>query len=199
LAFSLGILLPAMAGHVNIGVRHILPVYIGFSIVAAVAVVQLARWERTRKWAGIVVGLLLLWMAVSGAISHPDYLAYFNELVGSEPEKVLVDSDLDWGQNTIRLARRLKELGATEVSFGVNNGRSEYLQIWPGLPHIQPVNPVVPAEGWTVVSPTIAKTTQYGLYYRYPNVQPWFDHLTPAERVGSLVLYYVPPGSLRRR
>ena len=198
LAFSLGILLPAMTGHVNIGVRLILPVYIGFSIVAAVAVVQLAQWERTRKWAGIAAGLLLLWMAVSGAIRHPDYLAYFNELAGSDPERVLVDSDLDWGQDTKRLVRRLRELGAGEVSFGVTNGRADYLQIWPDAPRIKAIHPLVPAEGWTAVGPTLARTTQYGLYYRYRNVQPWFDRLAPTEKVGALRLYYIPPGSLRQ-
>jgi 4-amino-4-deoxy-L-arabinose transferase-like glycosyltransferase len=198
LVFSLGILLTGMMGHVNIGLRHILPVYAGFSIVAALAVVQLAHWAHARKWAGIAAGLLVLWMAVSGAGSHPDYLAYFNELVGSEPERVLVDSDLDWGQNTKRLARRLRELGASEVSFGIANGRSEYLQTWPGLPRIKPIYALLPAEGWTAVSPTISKTTQYGLNYKFPNLRPWFEYLTPAERVGSLILYYVPPGALPR-
>ena len=43
LAFCLRILLPAMAGNVDIGVRHILPVYIGFSILAAVGLDRLAR------------------------------------------------------------------------------------------------------------------------------------------------------------
>ena len=101
-AFSLGILAPAMTSPVNYGVRHVLPVYMGFSIVAALAVVRLVQ---TGKWARVAAGALVLWMAVSGAIRHPDYLAYFNELAGSEPEKVLVDSDLDWGQDTILLAR----------------------------------------------------------------------------------------------
>src|SRR5262249_40008172 len=36
LAFSVGVLLTGMSGNVNIGVRHILPVYMGFSIIAAV-------------------------------------------------------------------------------------------------------------------------------------------------------------------
>ena len=113
LAFVLGILLPAMAGHVNIGVRHILPIYLGLSIIAAAGLIRIAQTTAV----GALV--LVLWMAVSGALSHPDYLAYFNEFAGSEPEKVLVDSDLDWGQSTKPLARRLKQLGATEVNFGV--------------------------------------------------------------------------------
>jgi hypothetical protein len=192
LACALGILLPAMAGNVNIGVRHILPIYLGFSVIAAAGLTRVAQASSL----GALV--LLLWMAVSGVLSHPDYLAYFNEFVRSEPEKVLVDSDLDWGQSTKQLARRLKELGATQVNFGVRNGRSEYLEIWPGLPKITPIHPAMPAEGWTAISPTTDKTTQYGFYFRYPNVRPWFDNLTPRERVGSYLLYYVPPGTFHR-
>jgi hypothetical protein len=193
LAFSLGILLPAMTSHVNIGVRHVLPIYIGFSIVAG----QAANLPH-RKPAGIVLLLLLLWLAIAGAIHHPDYLSYFNELVGSQPEKVLVDSDLDWRQDTKRLAQRLKELGATEVSFGQFIWKAQCLDVWPGLPHPRVIDPLVPVEGWTAVSPTLAKTTQYGMDYRFPNLQPWFEYIQPVERVGSLLLYYVPPGSLRQ-
>jgi Dolichyl-phosphate-mannose-protein mannosyltransferase len=192
LAFALGILLPAMAGNVNIGVRHILPIYLALSILAAAGLQRVAQ----ASTAGAL--LLVLWTVLSGALSHPDYLAYFNEFAGSEPEKILVDSDLDWGQSTKPLAHRLKELRATQVNFGVNNGRSLYLEVWPGLPKITPIHPAIPAEGWTAISPTTDKTTQYGFYFRYPNVQPWFDRLTPRERVGSYLLYYVPPGTLRR-
>ena len=67
LAFSMGILVPSMTSKVNIGVRHILPVYIGFSIVAAVAVAWLLERAQTRKWAGAAAAILVLWMAGSGA------------------------------------------------------------------------------------------------------------------------------------
>ena len=194
-AFALGILLPAMTGRVNIGVRLILPVYVGFSIVAAMAVVRLAQWAHARKWAGIAAGLLVLWMAATGAIHHPDYLAYFNELAGSEPERVLVDSDLDWGQDTGRLARRLRELGVTEVSFGALGSLGSFFEVWPGLPRTKPINPVAPADGWTAVSLTTAKETQYGLYYQYSNLKPWYEYLEPKERVGSFLLYYLPPSA----
>jgi hypothetical protein len=190
-AFCLGILLPAMTSHVNIGVRHVLPIYIGLSIVAG-QVGDLPHGKR------IILVVLLLWLAIAGAVHHPDYLAYFNELVGSQPEKVLVDSDLDWRQDTKRLARRLKELGATEVSYGQFIWKAQCLDAWPGLPHPKPIDPLVPVEGWTAVGPTLAKTTQYGLDYRFPNLKPWFEYIQPVERVGSLLLYYVPPGTLRQ-
>jgi len=72
------------------------------------------------------------------------------------------------------------------------------METWPGLPKIRPIHPVIPAEGWTAVRPTIDKTTQYGLFFRYPDRQPWFDTMEPKERVGSILLYYVPPGTLRQ-
>jgi 4-amino-4-deoxy-L-arabinose transferase-like glycosyltransferase len=193
--FCLGILLPAMYGNINIGVRHILPVYLGLSIMAAHGVMRLARSSTTRKWTGALAAFLILWIAVSGILTHPDYLSYFNELAPAEREKVLVDSDLEWGQDVGRLARRLRELGATQISMGSMLHVSDEFLKWSGLPPIQPVNPVKRAEGWTVVSPTLDKTTQYGLFHRYPNVQPWYARMKPTERVGALILYYVPPGT----
>jgi len=193
LAFAAGILLPAMLGNVNIGVRHILPVYLAMAMLAGAGLVRLAQKN------AFVAAFMVLWTALSGGISHPDYLAYFNEFALGDPESFLVDSDLDWGQSTKPLAARLKQLGATQVNFGVRNGRSAYLETWPGLPKITPIHPAQPAEGWTAVSPTIDRTTQYGLYFRYPNLQPWFDTLRPVEHVGAYRLYYVPPGSLQRR
>jgi hypothetical protein len=196
LAFSIGILAPAMNGHVNIGVRHILPIYIGFSVIAAVGILQLAEWADTRKWAGTAALALLLWLAATGAIHHPDYLAYFNEFAGSHPENIIVDSDYDWMQDTKRLATRLRELGVKEVNYG---WLPDNQLLWPELPPTKKINPVEPAEGWTAVSPTLDKIVQYGLGYQYSGLKPWFDYLQPVERVGTLFLYYIPPGSLPKK
>ena len=197
LAFSAGILIPAITSKVNIGVRHILPIYAGFSIVAAIAVADLVRRAQTRRWAGLAAAALVAWIVVSGAAQHPNYLAYFNEVRWlKSPESILVDSDLDWGQDTIRLARRLKELGATQVNFTTLNQTADRLVVWPGFPPVQYINPVKPAEGWTAVSPTMWQIRQYGLEHRYRNLEPWFAYLKPVERVGSYFLYYVPPGSI---
>jgi hypothetical protein len=198
-AFAMGILLPAITSHVNIGLRLILPIYIALAIAGALTLVQLAESSATRKWAAIAALLLPAWLIYTGAACHPDYLAYFNELVASEPDKVLVDSDYDWGQDTKRLAQRLRQLGATSVSFGgIGAADDEFLQTFPGLPPITHIHPLNPAEGYTAVSPTLWRTVQYGLYYKHPEVKPWFERLQPKERVGVLLLYHIPPGSLRR-
>ncbi|MCX6628693.1 MAG: glycosyltransferase family 39 protein, partial [Candidatus Solibacter sp.] len=197
LAFSTGILLPAMAGNVNIGVRHVLPVYLAFSVVASVGLVQLARLSNSRAWAGVVAVGLVLWVAAAGALHHPDYIPYFNELVRGQPDRVLCDSDYDWGQDIKRLAARLKQLGATQVNYGyVNSYDNSFLETYPGLPRIQNIHPLQPAEGWTAVCPTMDHATQYGLEYRYPNIQPWYAYLPVKERVGTIDLLYLAPGSL---
>jgi hypothetical protein len=181
---------------VNIGLRHILPIFSGLAILAGVGLLKLIEDAPGKKWAGVFAVALPLWVLISGALQHPNYLAYFNELVGDRPERIVVDSDLDWGQDTIRLARRLKELGATQVNYNTLNLGPERLVVWPGLPPVKGILPLKPAEGWTAVSPTMMAVREYGLEHRYPNVHPWFTLLQPQERVGSLSLYYLPPGSI---
>lgn len=194
-ALVLGVVLPAMTSPVNYGVRHVLPVYLGLALAAAAAAIRLLERGTIGQAAAAV---LVVWMAASGALHHPDYLAYTNEFVGKEPENYVVDSDLDWGQQSIRLARRLRELGAKEVSYFTMNFDSEHLQKWPGLPPVKPIHPLIPVEGWTAVSPTFWKVGQYGLDHKTPGVEPWFTAIPPVERVGSLLLYYVPPGTLQQ-
>jgi hypothetical protein len=189
LAFALGILLPAMQGNVNIGVRHILPIYIAICMVAALAVENLLRRP-------VIPVVLLLWIAASGAIHHPDYIPYFNEsiLLLGPPDTVLVDSDYDWGQDTKRLAARLRQLGAKEVNWGwLDSPDNHFLETYPGLPHIVNIHPLHPAPGWTAVRPTLERISQYGLQYRYPDLKPWYMSLTPREQVGTIWLYYLDP------
>src|SRR5207247_10413500 len=52
IAFALAVLIPAMTSHVNIGIRHILPVYAGFAIVAALGLATLLRRAAAGKLGG---------------------------------------------------------------------------------------------------------------------------------------------------
>jgi uncharacterized membrane protein len=197
-ALSSGILAPAMIGRVNIGVRHILPVYMGFSIVAAIALAELALQRRTRRWMAGMAAALLLWLIVSGAAQHPNYLAYFNELAGGHPGTILADSDLDWGQDTVRLAEWARAQGLQSVSFTAMNIPASWLSVWPGIPNDLPVDPRQPRGGWTAISPSLLLFNQYGLNHRNPNVKPWFEYLRPAGKIGAFLLYYIPPASVSR-
>jgi hypothetical protein len=136
--------------------------------------------HRASRW--ILAGLVL-WHVASGALQHPDYLAYTNEIAGSRPENFLADSDLDWGQDMKRLGERLARAGATEVTFEPFN------RTYPGLaghafPRMLAVDPARPSAGWNAVSVSIWKI--FG-------TPKWPDAVPPQERVGrSILLWHFP-------
>jgi hypothetical protein len=192
-ALAVGILGLSLFSRINIGVRHVLPVYGAVSIMAANAVLWLVERSKRARWPGWALAVLLVWLAAAGARQHPDYLAYFNELVGKEPEKVLVDSDLDWGQDLKRLGQRLQELGATHVYLaGLSAGVFPYLRTAHGFPPILEIDPKVPLPGWTAISPTAWKAL-WPEIKGYRDTTLWVDYAKPRERVGSILLFYVPP------
>jgi len=172
IAFAAGVLIPSITSHVNIGLRHILPIYSGLAIIAGIGLHRLLELQPSRVWAATLAALLPLWAIGSGLLQHPNYLAYFNEFVGEHPERIVVDSDLDWGQDTIRLKRRLQQIGANQVNFFTLNLTPERLMIWPALPNVRTIKAIEPLEGWTAVSPTIAAVDQYGLRHQFPQLRP---------------------------
>jgi hypothetical protein len=191
LAFSLGILCFSLTSHINIGVRHILPVYLGFSITAAIGAVWLYRQSSRARWALWILGALLVWHGATSLLSHPDYIPYTNLLAGDYPERILVDSDLDWGQDMIRLGKRLRELGARQVAF--NPLVMSYLEEAHGFPPITLMQPTRPSPGWNAASLTVMLSSRLGLYDQFPNAKLWTEGVKPTERVGKGVyLWYIP-------
>jgi hypothetical protein len=89
----------AITAQLNIGHRHILPIYPAL-FVASAAVVRLFKAKRRAVFAG-VTALLLAWQISESFASRPNYLAYFNQIAGgpSRGYQHLVDSSLDWGQD----------------------------------------------------------------------------------------------------
>ena len=114
----------SLASHLNIGHRHILPVYPILFILAGVIVRPATqRWVR-----GAAVALAGLAAAESMAI-QPHYLAYFNLLAGGPANgwRHLVDSSLDWGQDLPGLAqwvRRHRQSG--EPVYVASSGMSDF-------------------------------------------------------------------------
>src|SRR5262249_35710313 len=82
LAFSLGILIVGIFSRINIGIRHVLPVYMGFALLGGAALVRAVESSRGSRLIGAA---LTLWFVGSSVLAHPDYLAYFNAFAGDEP------------------------------------------------------------------------------------------------------------------
>jgi hypothetical protein len=204
IAFSLGILLPALISNVNLGVRHVEPIYLGFSMTAAIGLKQVLQWARTRLMCVVTAGALLIWLVISVALHHPDYIAYVNAFAGKTPERILNDSNYDWGQDLKLLAKHLNQMGVQRFSLasydGVGVDYPDYLEAWYGLPKVEIVRNCVPSPGWNVVSTTVEKTTSQwpggGPFYRGPGAAiPWYEQIPPTQRLGPLLLFSIPENS----
>jgi len=96
------VMLPALAyflifltNNINIGNRHLLPIYPFIFVFVG----KLSYLKQKYLKTGII--LLLVWYAVSSILIYPHYLAYFNELAGGPDNgyNYLIDSNIDWGQD----------------------------------------------------------------------------------------------------
>jgi len=109
-------LIVASRGGINIGARHLLPMFPFLALLIGGAMIALARQKRS--WASITA-LLLLWHAVSASRSAPVYLAYSNEFWGGPANtyKYLTDSNTDWAQQLIAVRGYLDQRGPTDCYF----------------------------------------------------------------------------------
>jgi hypothetical protein len=109
-------LLVALTVGMNIGVRHILVVYVFLYVLIGGAMSTLIA--KSRKWA-YAVGVLLLVHAVSSVLAFPNYIAYANELWGgpSQTHKYLTDSNSDWGQQLKSVKQYLDQRGVKDCWF----------------------------------------------------------------------------------
>ena len=191
---ALAILIVVLPSRINIGVRHVLAIYPFLSITAGVGLATLFRHGRANRWILAAAYALLLWFSASSAMAHPDYLAYFNELGGAHPERIVVDSDLDWGQDLWRLSRRLRQVGAPLVTLDYFGSEDIYDQ---GLPAVRPLVPYQPAEGWIAISEfslTVGAEDVRKKAQRDEHPYAWLLD-KPYTRVGkSIRLYHVVPG-----
>jgi 4-amino-4-deoxy-L-arabinose transferase-like glycosyltransferase len=109
-------LLVALTVGMNIGVRHILVVYVFLYVLIGGASWALIR--QSRKWA-YAVGVFLLVHAASSMLAFPNYLPYANELWGgpSQTYKYLTDSNADWGQQLKSVKQYLDQREVKECWF----------------------------------------------------------------------------------
>ena len=183
LAYCGIILAIAMSSRINIGVRHILPIYAGLAVLAGAASAALLR-DRMSRWVAAALLALFAWQAVTGALAHPNYISYTNEITRGRPENFVAESDLDWGQDMHLVGDFLKRAGATQVSFTPYN--VNYLESGHTFPKCTPSNWFHAEPGWNVVSLGGWKV------YNHPG---WIGSRQPQFRIGRTHwAWYFKPG-----
>ncbi|HVU38590.1 MAG TPA: glycosyltransferase family 39 protein [Opitutales bacterium] len=103
-------LLIAVIQDVDIGHRHILPIYPPLYILVGGSFACI--WLQCRCGLRLVLGLLPVYLVAECVQLYPDYLTYFNPLVGGPAQgyRHLVDSSLDWGMDLPAVREWLDEM-----------------------------------------------------------------------------------------
>lgn len=176
-AIAIAVMAVSMTASINIGVRHILPIYAPLSILAAYAAMQI--WaQATTRFSRTALVALLVWLFGGVALGGRDMLPWFNELAQPNPASIAVDSNLDWGQDTLRLERAVRELHITELHAALfTNARMNVI----------PLDPYTKTRGWCAASEmSLAMGKAKGEY-------AWLSVYRPVRRVGhSIRLYSIP-------
>ena len=187
-AAAIAILVTTLPTQINIGTRHVLPVFLLLTPYAGVAAVRFLASPASRRVRAMGI-VLVLWYAWSTVRVHPDYLAYFNELALLSREPVLVNSDLDWGQDAKRLVRVVHDLGIDSLQveyFGSTDLAKR------GLKHFGPLPEYSPVTGWVAIS--ISPLFLGRVFAPASDQFEWLRSRRPFTTVGrSILLYHIAP------
>lgn len=197
----------------NIGYRHALPAlpYL-LVLVAGLASAEASRLGRTRLGPSVV--LLPRAAAIAAAtftmvvamVTFPHYLSYFNVPAGGMERgyHILVDSNVDWGQDLLRLRQWMDENEVDSVKLGwfgsadpalygiayeplPGFGRDPFFPLWWAVPF----NRDQPEPGVYAISAT--NLWEMPLRVEEKTVYAYFRGREPDAMIGGSILIYVVP------
>jgi 4-amino-4-deoxy-L-arabinose transferase-like glycosyltransferase len=188
----------SISGNLNIGVRHVLPVFPCMYIIIAFALKKIfeqLKGKKEKTIASAIVSVLLIWYVLSSLFAFPHYLSYFNELAGGSKNgyKYVVDSNYDWGQDLKRLTKFVEDNKIEKIKVDYFGGDDVGYRLGEKWVRFDPTQG--PQTGWIAVSATLLQGgrgipvkgfDQPTGYYR------WLDNYQPVTRAGnSIFVYYV--------
>jgi 4-amino-4-deoxy-L-arabinose transferase-like glycosyltransferase len=108
--------LMAISASINIGIRHLLPVFPFLFILGGSLLDRVLRTRRNHRLAMALVVLFIAACATETVRAYPNYIPYMNQFTLGRPGwKYLSDSNVEWGDDAGALAGYLKERGETRV------------------------------------------------------------------------------------
>jgi hypothetical protein len=182
----------AMLSGVNIGVRHVLPVFPFLLMVAAAGCASLFLGTARR----VVLTVLMTTAVAEFASVYPFSLTFFNPLIGGSHNgyRYLADSNLSWGQGLKRLKRWMDAHNVEHLNlayFGQADPRYYGLSVThlpgaPGFATSQIARPTLP--GYVAISSTVLSgpylSPEWRLFYA------GFADLQPVAVVGNSIRVY---------
>jgi hypothetical protein len=190
-----------LLSHINIGHRHLLPVYPFVFVIAGGCAAALRASGRAVR---TICAGSLVWLVASSLSIRPDYLAYFNELAGGPRGgmRYLGDSSLDWGEDLRRLRPWMEEHGVRHIKLGYfGTALPEYYGLdYEWLPSVgflndQPGTKMIREGDYLAVS----ATCQQGFYFDDMTQYDFLKQFEPIDHIGhSIYLFHVSRERMRQ-
>lgn len=147
---AITLLAVAATSPINIGLRHVFIVYPLLAIGSAYGLVR--AWEGNLRarvpLAVVALTCIPVWQAVVLGAAFPNQIAYFNIMAGNDPGFVLVDSDLDWGQDVLAMERYFADHPVPEL-YVLPNGSALFCKH--NLPPLKTLPVGQEVTGWIAV------------------------------------------------
>ncbi len=182
----------SITSNLNIGVRHILPTIPFIYILTAS---QISNWIKNSVKKSLFILVLLVWTSVSVISVWPSFLAYYNEIAGGPDGgyMIAVDSNLDWGQDILRLSQFIEKNNIKEIKLDYFSGAPAEYYI--KTAKIISFNREVPQKGWLAVSASVLQGACKGgkIPCSYSERSyTWLDQHKPITKIGySIFVYYI--------
>ncbi len=185
----------SMLSGLNIGLRHVLPLFPFLILLAAATAMSLAARSRAIAWA---VAVLVLTHAASSLTAYPNYLTYANEIVGGPSKAYLVmsNANVDWGQGLKQAAAYLTERHVTDCWFSpqIPFVDPSFFQIpCKPLPGGQAIGRIAPDFPSTIDGTILISTNQAaGQAWGPDELNPYKQFLvkTPDDIIGNSILVF---------
>jgi len=200
---ALAVLLVSARSHVNLGIRHVFVLLPLFAVAMARAAEHgLAAWRgRKRLLAAVLLGVLVCAQTGIAVAAGSKALGYFNALAGTDPATILLDSDLDWGQDLFALRReaRARNIDVLKIAYFGTLRLCQH-----GLPRLVALAPGKETTGWIAISENYYRQRNFFTLLKDPcdpksawqdsevppNAFAWLRKHTPVAIVGSSIRLY---------
>jgi hypothetical protein len=191
-----------LASPFDIGYRHLLPILPCLFIFTSQ--LALVDWRTSRPGTAAVTAMVI-WLTVASVMIFPHYLTFFNELAGGPQNgyKILVDSNLDWGQDLIGLREYMTQenIPSVKLSYHGPADPSAYGVVYeplPGYPYNQWTSDTVPD---VLLNPpggvyAISVNNLQGLRFKNHDLYATFRQRKPDAIVGNSIFIYRISGTV---
>lgn len=174
----------SLFSRLNLGIRHLLPLFPFLFILAAR--IWLQSWPGYNRLRQGIPGLAIVALAIGTLQTHPRELASFSWFVGGAKQghRFVMDSNLDWGQDLFRLKKYLESQAVDERVALAYSGtaRPQYygLRTEPLPTNNDPAQKKFTGIAAISLGNLIGQPEHYGWVRNYPLV----------DRVGASILIY---------